>query len=142
MSNENEITIYADFNGIEECSFDPNVLGLNLNGYGTLASLSFHRIKLKNGQILCFGDFEGLKVIGEVYFDKEMISNRCSGWFAKFLEGDLIATGSEEYDFDTHTCFNCRNNLKSHLDIVGRSFSFSEVCPIRQTPVMSPLLPP
>lgn len=132
--------IYADFNGIEEYLPGSNELSLDLTGYGTLASLSFHKIKLHEGQPLELGDPDGLNVNGIAYFDQDKISGNCSGWFAKFQKGEISEGESPDHDYDAHICFKCRNDIKAHLDVVGRQFR--EECPFCGTPVMFPLSPP
>jgi hypothetical protein len=49
LSSRQQMKIYADFNGVEE--FDA-LIRLDLSSYGTLASLSFSRIRLQVGQRL------------------------------------------------------------------------------------------
>jgi hypothetical protein len=58
-----------------------------------------------------------------------------SGGGNEILEGTPLS-----YDNNTHLCFKCRKNLKSHLDIIGRQYK--EVCPYCGTLVMFPMLPP
>lgn len=132
--------IYADFNSVEECPSDSNILCLDLTGYGTLASLSLHKLKLKEGQSLVFNDPEGLSVSGVTYFDKDKISENCSGWFAKIQRDDIAEDKPLDQDYDTHICFTCRNNIKPHLDSVGQQFR--ENCPFCGTSVMIPLSRP
>lgn len=132
--------IYADFNGVEACTSGSNMLCLDLTGYGTLASLSLNKLKLKEGQTLDFSDTEGLSVSGEIYFDKDQVSGNCSGWFAKFQRGDISEGEPLDHDYDTHTCFTCRNNIKPYLDSVGRQFK--ENCPFCDTSVMITLSNP
>jgi hypothetical protein len=131
--------IYADFNGIEKCEFDSDLLCLNLTGYGTLASLSFNEVKLFKGQVLELSDPDGTSVFGTVYFDKNKISKNCSGWFAKFREDEISEGEPLKYDKNAHLCFKCRKNIKPHLDMVGRQYK--ENCPYCGTPIMFPLLP-
>lgn len=142
MSNKDEsiMKIYADFNSLEECSPESSKMCLNLTGYGTLASLSFHKLKLKEGEILVFSDPEGLEVNGITYFDENRVSENCSGWFAKFERDDISEGEPLDHDYDIHTCFTCRNNIKPHLNVVGRQFK--EYCPFCGTSVMFPLLAP
>ena len=128
--------IYADFNGIEDDNPIVSTTSLNLTGYGTLASLSFHQITLEEGQCLEFSDHDGLYVHAEVYFDKERVSHNCSGWFARFKKENILENESLEYDFSTHLCFTCRKNIKAHLDTVGRQYN--EACPFCETSVMRP----
>ncbi len=132
--------IYADFNGVEEYGSDSKMLCLNLTGYGTLASLSFHQIALEEGQFLELADFDGLSVQVIVFFDKERMSKNCSGWFAKFPKEDMSEGEELGHDFNTHLCFKCRKNMKSHLDAVGRQFN--EECPFCGTSVMYPMSAP
>ena len=132
--------VYADFNSLEECSSDPSKNCLDLTAYGTLASLSFHKLKLNEGEILVFSDPEGLSVNGVTYFDKNRVSENCSGWFAKFERDDIVENEPLDYDYDTHICFTCRNNIKPYLDLVGRQFK--EECPFCGTSVMLPLSVP
>lgn len=132
--------IYADFNGIEESSSDSSICYLNLTSYGTLASLSFYHIKLEDGQVLDFADPDGLLVSAEVFFDGTNASKNCSGWFAKFHKNKIIEIEPYSFDFSSHICFCCRENMKVYLDKIGRNFS--ENCPKCGTSVMFPLLPP
>jgi hypothetical protein len=132
--------IYADFNGVVEYSSASNILCINLTGYGTLASISSHQIVLKEGQFLELTDPGGLSVSAEVFFDKERVSKNCSGWFAKFSKSDMTEGEELEHDYDTHLCFKCRENMKQHLDKVGRQFS--ELCPFCGTSVMYSLSSP
>lgn len=132
--------IYADFNGIEECLSNSNELCLDLTGYGTLASLSFHKVKLYEGQSLELGDPDGLTAKGLIYFDQDKISENCSGWFAKFQRDAIVGGEPLDHDYNIHICFKCRNDIKPHLDVVGRQFR--EECPFCGTPVMFPLSPP
>ncbi len=132
--------IYADFNGIEDCINDLDSVLLDLTGYGTLASLSFHKIKLYEGLSIELCDPEGLMATGMILFDKTKVSNNCSGWFAKFMK-DKISEGEPiEHDYSKHLCFNCRENIKEHLDKVGRQFN--EECPFCGTSVMFPITSP
>ncbi|MBL0283841.1 MAG: hypothetical protein IPQ01_07995 [Zoogloea sp.] len=132
--------IYADFNGLEDSLVDADMAVLDLTGYGTLASLSRHGVQLRVGQRLAFSDFDGLEVVGEIGFDSARVSERSSGWYARFSRGEIKDVSPREHDFATHLCFKCRNDLKPYLDKVGRSFV--ETCPHCGTPVMAPLLPP
>jgi hypothetical protein len=125
---------------MEEYGSDPTMQRLDLTGYGTLASLSFHQIALKEGQFFEFVDPDGLSVKGMVFFDNERISKNCSGWFAKFSKADMSESATLDHDYDTHLCFKCRKNIKPHLDTVGRQFC--ETCPFCGTIVMHPLSPP
>lgn len=131
--------IYADFNGVELCGSDSNILHLDLTGYGTLASLSLNQIRLKEGQLLEFADPDGLSVCATVFFDEKRVSNNCSGWFAMFHKADISESGNLEHDFCSHLCFKCRKNIKPYLDMVGRQFN--EICPFCGTSVMHPLSP-
>lgn len=140
VGDEMDTNIYADFNGIEECRLDPNMLCLDLTGYGTLASLSLHKVKLKEGLFLVFNDPEGLSVRGITYFDQDKVSGNCSGWFARIQSDDIIENEPLEHDYDTHTCFTCRKNIKPYLDKIGRQFK--ENCPFCDTSIMLPLSPP
>ena len=132
--------IYADFNGVEEYLSNPDELSLDLTGYGTLASLSFYKVKLYEGQSMELVDLDGLSVNGVTYFDPEKVSENCSGWFAKFQKREISEGEPLDHNFDTHICFKCRKNIKPHLDVVGRQFR--EECPFCNTPVMFPLSPP
>lgn len=132
--------IYADFNGVEECTSSSGELCLDLTGYGTLASLSYHRIKLHEGLSLALADPDGLSVRGVVFFDQERVTKTCSGWFAKFQRTEMLESEHLTHDYDTHLCYKCRKNIKPHLDVVGRQFI--EECPFCGTSVMFPLSPP
>ena len=132
--------IYADFNGLEDSVASPDEVLLDLTGYGTLASLSLHRVRLRAGQHLMLCDPDGLWVMGEINFDPSRRSSRRSGWFATFQRRGIREGASLQHDYATHLCFKCRLNLKPHLDKVGRQFN--EICPHCGTPVMFPLSPP
>jgi hypothetical protein len=132
--------IYADFNGMEDSGTSPDDVLLDLTGYGTLASLNLHQVRLRVGQHLVLCDPDGLQVVGEVGFDLSRRSSRRSGWFAKFQRHSIQEGTPLEHDFAKHLCFKCRLNLKPHLEKVGRQFN--ENCPQCGTPVMFPLLPP
>ena len=97
-------------------------------------------MRLRVGQHLGFCDPDGLQVVGEVGFDSSRLSSRRSGWFDKFQKHSIREGAPLEHDFTTHRCFECRLNLKPHLDKVGRQLN--ENCPQCGTPVMFPLLPP
>lgn len=132
--------IYADFNGSENSPASPDEVHLDLTGYGTLASLSLHQVRLRVGQHLMLCDPDGLQAMGEIGFDPSQRVSRRSGWFAKFRRRDIHEGTPLEHDYAVHLCFKCRLNLKPHLDKVGRQFN--ESCPHCGTPVMFPLLPP
>lgn len=132
--------IYADFNGLEDSPASPGEARLDLTGYGTLASLSQHQLRLRNGQRLMLCDPDGLQVMGEIGFDPSRRSPRSSGWFARFQRRDIRQGEPLEHDYAPHLCFKCRLNLKPHLEKVGQQFD--ESCPNCGTPVMFPLLPP
>lgn len=132
--------IYADFNGLEDSSVSPDEVHLDLTGYGTLASLSLHQVRLHEGQHLRLCDPDGLQVLGEISFDPLRRSMRRSGWFARFKRRDMQEGEPLKHDYAAHLCFKCRLDLKPHLDKVGRQFN--ESCPNCGTPVMFPLLPP
>lgn len=134
------IKIYADFNGTEICTADPNILCLNLTGYGTLASLSFHRVKLRESQRLLFGDIDGLTSGGTTYFDKNRITKNCSGWFARIDQKGIYEDVAIDHNSEIHVCFSCRKNVKHYLDLTGRLFD--EHCPFCGESVMTPLSPP
>ncbi len=132
--------IYADFNGLEDSAASPDDACLDLTGYGTLASLSLHQVRLRVGQQLTLCDPDGLQVMGEICFDSSRQSRHSSGWYAKFKRSDIQNGAPLEHDYATHLCFKCRRNLELHLDKIGRQFN--EKCPYCSTPVMFPLLPP
>ena len=132
--------IYADFNGLEDCAIDTGTVLLDLTGYGTLASLSHYQLRLRVGQCLLFGDFDSLEVVGEVGFDSARMSNRSSGWYARFSRSDIKHVPPKKHDYSVHVCFKCRSDLRTFLDRVGQNFS--ETCPYCGTPVMFSLLPP
>ena len=132
--------IYADFNGMEVCPDSPDEFCLDLTGYGTLASLSAHEIKLSRGLALTLFDPDGLEVKASVDFDKRRVVTRSSGWYAKFKKSDLRSTDPQVHDYSVHQCFKCRKNIKSYLDGVGRQFR--EACPYCGTSVMYAMLPP
>lgn len=128
--------IYADFNGLEHSATSPDEVHLDLTGYGTLASLSQHQLRLRVGQRLTLCDADGLHVVAEIGFDP----SRRSGWFAKFQQRDIREGTPLEHDYATHMCFKCRLNLKPHLDKVG--WQFKESRPHCGTSVMYLLMAP
>ncbi len=132
--------IYADFNGIERCEIDPTWAYLNLTGYGTLACLNFHRIKLEEGQEFLFCEPNDIAVLGVTYFDEKRIASNCSGWFAKCKWAEIFECPPFDFDFGTHLCFSCRRNIESYLDQVGRNYD--ENCPHCSTAVMFPMSAP
>jgi hypothetical protein len=138
--NEFNVLIYADFNGLEDCSPADGYVCLDLTGYGTLASLSLQQLRLRVGQHLTLCDPDGLQVAAEIAFDATRVSERCSGWFGRFKRSDIKVGPSLEHNYSVHTCFKCRRNLKPYLGQVGQNFN--EICPHCGTPVMFPLLPP
>jgi hypothetical protein len=137
---EKIMPIYADFNGLEGADSSSGFVLLDLTGYGTLASLSLHQVRLREGQRLLLGDPDGLWVTAEIEFNPSRRSPTSSGWFAKFQKSDIQESIPMEHDYNTHLCFKCRRNLKPYLDNVGRQFN--ENCPNCGTPVMFPLSPP
>lgn len=132
--------IYADFNGVEECEAEPQMLRLNLTGYGTLASLSALKMKLKEDQLIEFSDSEGTAALGRTYFDPSRVSNNCSGWFAKFCQSEIHQVEPLEQDNNGHLCFNCGRELESHFAKSGRNYN--EVCPFCDCPIMIVMAPP
>lgn len=132
--------IYADFNGTEPCSAGDEKLCLDLTGFGTLASLSRHSVKLRRGLSLTFADSDGLTVTAPVEFDPRRVGRRSAGWIAIFRKKDLRDEEPVDHDFNSHICFNCRNDIKEHLRAVGQQFSAR--CPYCGTPVIYPLEPP
>lgn len=134
------IPIYADFNDLEGYASDSSKVLLDLTGYGTLASLSLHKLRLHIGQRLLLSDFDGLEALGEIGFDITRVSKYRSGWFAKFSRSDIKHVLPREHDYSVHMCFKCRRNLRPYLDQVGQNFR--EECPHCGTPVVFPLLPP
>jgi len=134
------VNIYADFNGVESCVDDDEKLCLDLTGFGTLASLSAHGIKLERGKEFTFVDADGLTVHAIVEFDPARTLENCSGWFARFREIDLFYGAPIELDHSTHLCLHCRRDIKPHLKKVGQNFA--ENCPFCGVSVMAPLAPP
>jgi hypothetical protein len=138
--HQSNLLIYADFNGIERDSGGSSRARIDMTGYGTLASLSLHRIRLETGECLTLADPDGLRVRAEMIFDKSRIADRCSGWFGSFDESAMEQASSLDQEYNSHLCFKCRNNLFEYLNRVGRAYR--EYCPTCGTPVMFPLLPP
>jgi len=133
--------IYADFNGVEPCGTDGDELCLDLTGFGTLASLCRHSVKLHRGLCLTFSDFDGLVVTAAVDFDSSRVGPNSAGWYAKFRKADLREEEAvTDYDFNDHPCFKCRINLKPHFAKVGQQFH--DRCPNCGTPVLFPLSAP
>ena len=140
LSSKVTMLIYADFNGVEECASDKDQLCVDLTGYGTLASLSLHGVRVHEGQDLSLVDPDGLTANGQCHFDRKRVSKHCSGWFAKFARKSMTSGPPLAHDYGIHVCFKCRRDIKPYLDKVGRQFA--EDCPYCGTSVMLPLSPP
>jgi len=133
--------IYADFNGITNLG-DSNYEYIDLCGYGTLASLSYYKIKLENGmEVTLFepGDIEVDVVIEFISIETDK-HNPSGKWFGKFKAGTVKASNTDSEYNQKHLCFKCRHNLKKHLNNVGRQYN--EYCPVCKTAIMYPLWPP
>ena len=133
--------IYADFNGITTLGYS-NYEYIDLCGYGTLASLSYYNIKLKNGMDLTLfepGDIEVDAVIEFISSETDK-HNPLGKWFGKYKSESIKASNTDSEYNQEHLCFKCRYNLEEHLNNVGRKYN--ESCPICNTAIMYPLLPP
>jgi len=133
--------IYADFNGITNLG-DSSYEYIDLCGYGTLASLSYYKIKLEKGmEVTLFepGDIEVDAVIEFISSETDKY-NPLGKWFGKY-KGETVKASNTEGEYNQeHLCFNCRYNLEEHLNDVGRQYN--ESCPICKTAIMYPLSPP
>jgi hypothetical protein len=137
------IKIYADFNGVTGCPDETPMTCLFLTGYGTLASLSNHQIRLREGMSLTFYTPGDIEVEGEVFFDKTTPSkfNSLGQWLARFDETEVRnSEEGDEPELMEHLCFNCRLDLTEYLRLIGRQYK--ESCPSCGTDIMYPLLPP
>lgn len=137
------VKIYADFNGIIDCSKGNSKSCLALTGYGTLASLSRHQIRLREGMILTFYEPDDIEVEGEVFYDTKIPSKFTSpGQWVALYDSQQVRNSEESCDLDLkqHLCFKCRIDLEPYLKTVGQQYK--EICPNCGTDIMSPLLPP
>lgn len=135
--------IYADFNGVTSCPERISLTCLNLTGYGTLASLSRHQIRLREGMILIFYDPGDIEVEGRVFYDLTNPGKFTSpGRWLAAVDLDLVkdTEDNDESDLKQHPCFKCRLDLTEYLQIVGRQYK--EFCPNCGTSIVYPLLPP
>ena len=138
-----DIKIYADFNGIIDCSEETSKSCLALTGYGTIASLSRHQIRLREGMILTFYEPNDIEVEGEVFYDKRIPGKFTSpGQWLALYDSEKVRKSQESCDLDLkqHLCFRCRMDLTSYLKTIGRQYK--ESCPNCGTDTMFPLLPP
>ncbi|WP_430427998.1 hypothetical protein [Parasphingorhabdus sp.] len=132
--------IYADFNALEEYAPDNGLCRIGLTGYGTLASLNKHKIRLFDGLRLRLSDQDELAVVAEVIFDANRIATNCSGWFGKFHRDEIFKIEVRNHVGKSHLCFSCREDIHPYLNQIGRSYS--EHCPHCGTAIMFPMLPP
>jgi hypothetical protein len=138
-----EAKIYADFNGIVVCPGGLPNSCLDLTGYGTLASLSRHRIRLSEGLVLTFYEPDDIEVEAEVFYDTTHRGKFTAPgrWLARFNSVKIRNSEvTEARERPEHLCFTCRLDLTEYLRLVGRQYN--EACPSCGTSVMHPLLPP
>jgi hypothetical protein len=133
--------IYADFNGITSLLEDDDFECLDLTGYGTLQSLNSLQIKLKEGMEFIFYDPGEVEVVAEVFFDRTTESQITTKgrWLARFKKG-TIKDCKKLDQFETHPCFNCREDFVPYLKKVGRRYK--EICPKCGTSIVYPLTEP
>ena len=133
--------IYADFNGITGFPNDENEY-LDICGYGTLASLSRHKVRLEEGMAITFFEPGDLEMDATVHFFPDIVDahNPHGKWFAKLVGMQRDNHADEREPNIPHVCFNCRNNLAQTFKEKGRQYK--ELCSVCDTPVMYPLLPP
>ena len=133
--------IYADFNGITRLLEDDDFEYLDLTGYGTLQSLNSLRIKLKEGMGFIFYEPGDIEVVAEVLFDRTAESKITTKgrWLARFKKGTIRECKKLD-KFETHPCFNCREDFVPYLKKVGQDYK--EICPKCGTSIVYPLTEP
>jgi hypothetical protein len=134
--------IYADFNSIEYLNADKSSATVGLTGYGTLASLSNQKIRLKEGMAVVLYEPNDIEAEGSAHFDRQRIDPAGTGgeWIALIDARNIRACTKAEPEFHRHACFCCGKDLLPHLKAVGQSYT--ERCPSCGTSVMAPLAPP
>jgi len=135
-------SVYVDFNGIEYLGSDRAQAVLDLNGYGTLASLARQRVRVAEGMALMLFEPNDLEVAGVAHFDPSRTdpAGRVGAWVARINAQNISASTRSEEPREEHLCFGCGQNLYAHLAAVGRKYK--EVCPHCGTSIMEPLAPP
>lgn len=133
--------IYADFNGITGFLGDSDFEYLDLTGYGTLQSLNSLQIKLKEGMEFIFYEPGDIEVVAEVLFDRTTESKITTKgrWLARFKKGTIKECEKLDH-FETHPCFNCREDFIPYLKKVGQQYK--EICPKCGTSIVYPLTEP
>ena len=131
--------IYADFNRIIS-SFDDDLEYLDMTGYGTLQSLNSLQIKLKEEAKFIFYEPGDIEVIAEVFFDRTSGSKITAKgrWLARFKKGTIRSVILDK--FDTHPCFNCREDFILYLKKIGKNYN--EICPKCGTSIVYSLIEP
>ncbi len=133
--------IYADFNGVR-CFDDVSYEYIDLCGYGTLSSLSYYKIKLEAGLKITFfepGDIEVDAIVKFIPNETDKY-NHLGKWFGKYEVGTIRNSKTKRVYQCPHLCFKCRYNLEEYLNREGRQYN--ESCPVCNTSIMYPLLPP
>ena len=134
--------IYADFNSIMMSSENYDYECLELTGYGTIQSLNYLQIKLKEGMKFIFYEPEDIEVEAEVYFDRttRSIISTEGRWLAKFKKGTIRECKKIQNWNEPHPCFKCREDFKPFLKKVGQNYK--ENCPNCGTSIIYPLIEP
>ena len=134
--------VYADFNSIERYTFGGYDSRVGMTGYGSIASLSTQRIKLREGMDLIVYEPLDIEATGVAHFDLNCSdpAGRIGMWFVLVNNKDIRDSKYSSEAGGTHLCFGCRYDLKEHLDKSGRRYQ--EKCPRCGTEIMTPLSPP
>ena len=134
--------IYADFNGIKYTNESKSEAILDLNGYGTLASLARQNLRLTEGMSLVLYEPNDIEVIGIAHFDKNRIdpAGRVGAWVAHVNPAHIQGSTYAREPSNEHLCMGCRQDLNPYLSKVGRAYN--ESCPHCGTSIMTPLSPP
>jgi|SRR3954469_20833745 len=134
--------VYADFNGIEYSQNLEGLDSLKITGYGTLASLSRQKIKLKEGMELTLITPNDIECEVFVMFDEKVScpSGASGAWVAYFKHKNVKDCVDLEAEDFSHPCFNCGVNLEPHFKLVGRLYK--ESCPICGVSIMAPMAKP
>ena len=134
--------IYADFNAIEYPTDGSSYALLPLTGYGTLASLSRHGLRLTEGQPLILFEPNDIECDATAHFEQTRADpvGTLGEWVALISKNEFRnIVGDEELSLQ-HPCFGCGVDLNNQEPPGWRSYK--EVCNVCGTPVMAPLLPP
>jgi hypothetical protein len=134
--------IYADFNGIEYTNETKAEAILDLNGYGTLASLARLNLYLTEGMPLVLYEPNDIEATGIAHFDKNRRdpAGRVGAWVAHINSSNIQASTYAREPSSEHPCMSCRQDLNPYLSKVGRAYK--EICPYCGTSIMAPLSPP